>query len=296
MKRTFSIMAAVFVSSVLLTSCGAATPPASETSESAAALEPFDASEGQFVRYSQGGGDISWGVLEGTTIRQLTEAPYLNPSLTGQTVERSAVKLEAPVDPKLVLMTAFNFRSHITGEPAEEPGMFIVPANSIIGPEDPIVRPAESTNLHYEAELVSVVGKRAENVSIADAPDYIFGVTAGNDVSERVWQANDIQWVRAKGARGFNAVGPVLVSGVDRTNLEIIGRHNGEERQHGNSNDLIFNMAHMLSYISKYVTLEPGDLIWSGTMGSTQAMEPGDTYEVEVEGVGVLSNEVVQGK
>ena len=102
--------------------------------------------------------------------------------------------------------------------------------------------------------------------------------------------------MRAKGARGFNAVGPVLVSGLDRTNLEIIGRHNGEDVQHGNSNDLIFNMAQMLSYISKYVTLEPGDLIWSGTMGSTQAMEPGDTYEVEVVGVGVLSNEVVQGK
>ena len=294
MKRIFSIVVVVFVSSALLMSCEA---PAPETAAPAAAAgEPFDTSSGQFVRYSQGGGDISWGVLEGSTIRQLSDAPYLAPTLTGQSVERSAVKLEAPVDPKLILMTAFNFRSHISGEPAEYPGLFIVPANSVVGPEDPIVRPAESTNLHYEAELVSVVGKRAEHVSLEDAPDYIFGVTAGNDVSERVWQSSDIQWVRAKGSRGFNAVGPTLVSGLDMTNLEIIGRHNGEERQRGNSNDLIFDMAHMLSYISRYVTLEPGDLIWSGTMGSTRAMEPGDTYEVEVEGVGVLSNTVVQGK
>ena len=231
----------------------------------------------QYVRYSVNGGNISWGVLEGSTIHQLSDAPYLDGTRTGRTVERSGVKLEAPVDPKLVLMTAFNFRSHISGEPAEYPGMFIVPSNSIVGPEDPIVMPGDATSLHYEAELVSVVGKRAENVSLEDAPDYIFGVTAGNDVSERVWQANDIQWVRAKGARGFNAVGPVLVTGLDRTNLEIVGRHNGEERQRGNSSDLVFNMAHMLSYISKYITLEPGDLIWSGTMGSTQAMQPGDT-------------------
>ncbi len=96
-------------------------------------------------------------------IRQLSEAPYLNPSLTGQTVERSAVKLEAPVDPKLVLMTAFNFRSHISGEPAEYPGLFTVPASSIIGSGENIVRPPESTNLHYEAEMGNVIGRSAEN-------------------------------------------------------------------------------------------------------------------------------------
>ena len=246
-----------------------------------------------YVRYSQNGGVISWGVLEGATIHQLSDAPYLDGSRSGQSVQRAAVKLEAPVDPHLVFMTAFNFRSHISGDPAEYPGLFLVPANSIVGPEDPIVRPAESQNLHYEAELVAVVGTRAENVSIEDAPDYLFGVTAGHDVSERAWQSGDIQWVRAKGSRGFNAVGPALVAGVDITNLEIVGRFNGEERQRGNSADLIFNMAHMLSYISTYFTLEPGDLIWSGTMGSTQAMEPGDVYEVEISGVGVLSNTVV---
>ncbi len=293
--RTHTFVATLSLSALVLAGCSAPAPSSEPVEAAQPAQTPIDTSSGQFVRYSQGG-DTSWGVLEGETILQLSDAPYLEPSLTGVEVQRADVKLEAPVDPDLVLMTAFNFRSHITGEPAEEPGMFIVPANSIVGPEDPIVRPAESTDLHYEAELVSVVGKRAENVPLEEAADYIFGVTAGNDVSERVWQANDIQWVRAKGSRGFNAVGPVLVSGLDRTNLEIIGRLNGEERQRGNSSDLIFNMAHMLSYISRYVTLEPGDLIWSGTMGNTQAMSAGDTYEVEVMGVGTLRNEVVDGK
>ncbi len=276
MKRTFSLVAAVLVASALVAGVANA--------------------QTHYVRYSQNGGNISWGVLDGSTIHQLSDAPYLDGTRTGRSVQRSSVKLEAPVDPKLVFMTAFNFRSHIQGDPAEYPGLFLVPANSIVGPEDPIVRPAEAKNLHYEAELVMVVGRHAENVSLAEAPDYIFGVTAGNDVSERQWQSGDIQWVRAKGSRGFNAVGPVLATGLDITNLEIVGRYNGEERQRGNSSDLIFDMAHMLSYISTYFTLEPGDLIWSGTMGSTRAMEPGDTYEIEVSGVGILSNKVAQGK
>ena len=255
-----------------------------------------DAADAQtkYVRYEQAG-DISWGELDGSTIRQLSDAPYLGGTRTGRTTMESAVTMKAPVDPTLVFMTAFNFRSHISGEPAEYPGLFTVPASSIIGSGENIVRPAESRNLHYEAEMVIVIGKRAVNVSPEEAPDYIFGVAAGNDVSERAWQGGDVQWVRAKGSRTFNAVGPVLVAGLDYMNLQIEGRLNGEVRQGENSSDLIFNMNHMVSYISRYFTLEPGDLIWSGTMGSTRAMEPGDVYEVEIEGVGILRNQVVQG-
>ena len=248
----------------------------------------------KYVRYEQAG-DISWGELDGSTIRQLSGAPYLGGIRTGRTTTESAVTMKAPVDPTLVFMTAFNFRSHIRGDPAEYPGLFIVPASSIIGPGENIVRPAESQNLHYEAEMVVVIGKRAVNVSPEEAPAHIFGVAAGNDVSERSWQGGDIQWVRAKGSRTFNAVGPVLVAGLDYANLQIEGRLNGEVRQGENSADLVFDMHHMVSYISTYFTLEPGDLIWSGTMGTTQAMVPGDVYEVEIEGVGILRNQVVQG-
>jgi len=247
-----------------------------------------------FVRYTDEGA-THWGMIHDDGIHQLAGAPYDTMEHTGVVVQRDDVRLEAPVDPKLVFMTAFNFRSHISGEPAEYPGLFIIPPGSIIGPEDPIVRPAESRNLHYEAEMAIIISQRAENVSVEDAADYIFGVTAGNDVSERSWQGADIQWVRAKGSRGFNAVGPVLVKGADYKNIQITGRHNGEVVQTENSSDLIFNMEEMVSYISQYFTLEAGDMIWSGTMGSTRALSPGDVYEVELSGIGILRNEVVQG-
>lgn len=248
----------------------------------------------QFVRYEQGG-EISWGELEGETIHQLSEAPYLDGMRTGATVQRSAVTLKAPVEPRQIFMTAFNFLSHISGEPAEYPGIFLVPPSSIAGPEDDIIRPADSQNLHYEAEMVGVVGCVAENLTEAEAEACLFGVSAGNDVSERAWQGADIQWTRAKGSRTFNVVGPVLVRGLDHNNLQITGRLNGEEVQGENSSDLLYNLPYMIHYISQYITLYPGDLVWTGTMGSTRAMEPGDVYEVTIEGVGTLSNEVVQG-
>jgi len=249
----------------------------------------------RYVRY-QDGSDVSWGELVGETVHQLSDAPYLGGGRTGTTLELSAVTLKAPVEPTQIFMTAFNFRSHITGEPAEYPGLFLVPPSSIIGPGENIVRPPESENLHYEAEMVAVVGREAANVSLEEAPGYIFGVAAGNDVSERSWQRDDIQWSRAKGSRTFNAVGPHLVTGLDYGALDIEGRHNGERVQGQNTSDLIFSIDYMLHYISRYFTLYPGDLIWTGTMGSTRPMEPGDTYEVEVKGVGVLRNSVVQGR
>ncbi|MEX2572434.1 MAG: fumarylacetoacetate hydrolase family protein [Gemmatimonadota bacterium] len=249
-----------------------------------------------YVRFEQAG-EVRWGHLADETIHPLTDAPYLGGSMVpGEAIPLSAVTLKAPVDPANVYMTAFNFRSHITGEPAPYPGIFIVPAGSIIGTGEDIIRPPESTNFHYEAELVAVIGRDASNVSVEAAGDYVFGVTAGNDGSERDWQANDTQWVRAKGTRTFNAVGPVLVTGLDYQSLDIEGRLNGEVRQGENSGDMLFGMDHMVSYISRYFPLKAGDLIWSGTMGTTQPMQPGDVYEVEIEGVGVLRNRLVQGQ
>ena len=249
----------------------------------------------EFVRYEQNG-VISWGELQGATIHQLTDAPYLGGTHTGQTVAESAVMLKAPVDPELVVMTALNSRSHITGEPAAYPGLFIVPANSIIGPEEAMVIPADSNNFHYEAEAIVVIGKHAENVALEDARDYIFGVTAGNDGSARDWQGADLQWTRAKGSKTFNAVGPKIVTGLNPNELKIEGRLNGEVRQGENTSDMLYNFDYMVSYISHYFVLEPGDIIWSGTMGRTREMVDGDSYEVEVEGVGILRTPIVKAK
>ena len=249
----------------------------------------------EFVRYEQNG-VVSWGELQGTTIHQLTDAPYLGGTHTGQTVAQSAVTLKAPVEPELVVMTALNFRSHISGDPAPYPGLFTVPANSIIGPDETMIIPSDSNNFHYEEEAIIVIGKHAENVPLENARDYIFGVTAGNDGSARDWQSADLQWTRAKGSKTFNAVGPKIVTGINPNELQIEGRLNGEVRQGENTSDMLYNFDYMVSYISRYFTLEPGDLIWSGTMGRTREMVDGDVYEVEVEGVGILRTPIAKAK
>ena len=137
-----------------------------------------------------------------------------------------------------------------------------------------------------------IIGKTAKNVSESDAPDYIFAVAPGNDISEREWQDNDLQWLRAKGADTFGPVGPVMVSGVNYNDLLLETRLNGEVKQSQRTRDLIFNSSEIVSYVSRYVTLEAGDMIFTGTPGSTSAMQPGDVVEVELEGVGVLQNTI----
>lgn len=251
----------------------------------------------RYVRYDQSG-TARWGELVGETIHQLSAAPYLDGSKrTGQTAAMGSVKVLAPAEPKLVVMTALNFLSHLGGgQPAEYPGLFIVPPHSVTGPGDPMYVFPGSNNLHYEAEAVVVIGRRAQNVPLAEARNYIFGVTGGNDGSERTWQSNPAQnegqWARGKGADSFNPIGPVLAKGLNPNNVTIIGRLNGEQRQKENTSDMIFNFDYMVSYVSHFFTLEPGDLIWSGTPGTTQGMKPGDVYEVEIEGVTVLKTPI----
>ena len=250
-----------------------------------------------YVRYDLDG-KTSWGELKGSVIHQLSDAPYLDGKTTGMTVNQADVKMMAPVDPKDVYMTGFNYEDHVPEgqKTTPYPGLFMVPAGTLIGPEDDIIHPIDSTVIGYEAEKVIVIGKRADNVSIEDASDYIFGVTAGNDVSARDWIPADIQWFRGKGAKGFNSVGPVLQTGLDYKNLNLTARLNGEVRQRGNTSKMIHNFEKMVSYISKYFVLNPGDLIWSGTIGTSETLNVGDVYEVEIEGVGILKNKIVQGK
>src|SRR5210317_1831891 len=152
----------------------------------------------RYVRYEEHG-TVSWGELVDGVVHQLSSAPYHGGKRTGHTLNETDAKLKAPVDPNQSFMTAFNYRDHkLPGyeqDPTKRPGLFTVPVSSIIGPEDDLVRPAEAKNFHYEAEMVIVAGKRAENVSLEDSSDYIFGITIGNDGSERDWQASDIQWL-----------------------------------------------------------------------------------------------------
>jgi 2-keto-4-pentenoate hydratase/2-oxohepta-3-ene-1,7-dioic acid hydratase in catechol pathway len=146
----------------------------------------------------------------------------------------------------------------------------------------------------YEGELVAVIGRRCRRVSPWEALDYVFGYTCGNDVSARSWQRGDLQWWRAKGADTFAPIGPWLVTGIDPSALELRTLLNGREVQRGNTSELIYDVAQLISHASQAMTLEPGDLVFTGTPGETGPLSPGDVVEVAVEGVGVLRNPVVQ--
>ncbi len=248
----------------------------------------------RFVRYSHQG-TVAYGVVVGDLIQQLDGAPYDSPRPTGVDVPLADVTLLAPSEPTKVIAVGLNYLSHLGGAaPSEYPGLFAKLPTSIIGPDAAIVIPADANNVHYEGELVVVIGKEARNVAPEQAREFIFGVTAGNDVSERDWQRDDLQWFRAKAADGFGPVGPAIVTGLDYNDLLVQTRVNGELRQSESSTDLLFGVDEIVSYISRYVTLLPGDLIFTGTPGSTQAMQPGDVVEVEVTGVGVLRNTVAR--
>jgi len=236
-------------------------------------------------------------VKVGETVRELEGDLFGARRPTGRTARLADVRLVAPVEPSKVIAVGLNYRSHLgTRQPAAYPGLFAKYPTSIVGTGADIVMPPDATDLHYEGELVIVIGRVAKNVNVADAPGYIFGVTAGNDVSERAWQRDDLQWFRAKASDTFGPLGPAIATGLNYDDLLVQTRVNGEVRQSERTKDLIFNVPTIVSYVSRYVTLMPGDVIFTGTPQSTRAMKPGDVVEVDVEGVGVLRNTVVAGK
>jgi 2-keto-4-pentenoate hydratase/2-oxohepta-3-ene-1,7-dioic acid hydratase in catechol pathway len=248
----------------------------------------------RYVRFAHQN-TAAYGVLEGETIRELKGDPFAAVEFTGKTVKLGEVKLLAPCQPSKVIAAGLNYKSHIGERPsATYPGLFAKLPSSIIATGERILVPDDAKNVHFEGELVVVIGKRAKNVSVESAPQYVFGVTAGNDVSERDWQKNDLQWFRAKASDTFGPLGPVIVSGLNYGDLLLQTRLNGEVVQSQRTKDLIFDVPTLVSYISRFVTLEPGDVIYTGTPGTTKPMKPGDRVEVEIEGIGILKNEVAR--
>ena len=248
----------------------------------------------KFVRYSAGGTAL-YGSLEGDTVRELDGSIFENAKPTGKTLKLADVHLLAPCEPSKVVAVGLNYKSHVGERPTNPyPGLFFKAPTCIIAPEDEIVFPEGATNVHYEAELVLVIGSKTHRVDKADVKDHIFGITAGNDVSERNWQKNDLQWFRAKGSDTFGPLGPVIVQGLNYNDLLVQSRLNGEIKQSQRTSDLIFDIDTIVSYVSQFVTLLPGDIIFTGTPGKTSAMQPGDTIEIEVEGVGVLRNRIAK--
>ncbi|MBM3775040.1 MAG: fumarylacetoacetate hydrolase family protein [Acidobacteria bacterium] len=249
----------------------------------------------KYVRFRKGS-LTSHGILEGDTIREIQGSLFGAYRESGAKYRLSEVKLLYPVEPTKILALAGNYRSHLGNRPpAPHPEIFYKPPSALQNPEDPIVIPKDATNVHFECELVVVIGKRASRLSVAEARDAIFGVTAGNDISEREWQngpKKDVQWWRAKGADTFAPLGPAVVRGIDYGKLTIQTRLNSNVMQKDSTAHLVHDCPTTVSFISHYVTLMPGDLIFTGTPGTTAKMNPGDVVEVEIEGIGILRNRV----
>ncbi len=289
MSRTLFL---TLIAPLFLLGCGA--PPAEEPMEPAT-VAVDDQPAGEYVRFADASGAAAWGRVEGGEIVVLHAAPWAGGAPTGDRVARDGARLLAPGDPGKVIAIGLNYASHLGGrEPAPYPGVFAKLPGSIVGPGDAIEMTEDAGNVHYEGELVLVVGKEARDVPMEQAQDYIFGVTAGNDVSERDWQSADLQWFRAKASDTYGPIGPVISRGVDYDDLELTTRLNGEVVQQQRTSDLIFDTSYIVSYLSRYVALMPGDLIFTGTPGTTQAMNEGDLVSVEVETVGVLENPVAR--
>jgi 2-keto-4-pentenoate hydratase/2-oxohepta-3-ene-1,7-dioic acid hydratase in catechol pathway len=249
----------------------------------------------KYIRYSSPS-CAAYGILEGDTVRQIEGDLFGSRTPNGVTHALSSVKVLAPLEPGKILAVGLNYKSHLGSRPQPaHPEMFYKPVSAVQNPGDPIAIPRDASDVHSEGEMVVVVGKKLQKAGLDEARDAIFGVTAGNDVSDRSWQhgeKKDLQWWRAKGSDTFAPLGPAILAGADYGNLLLQTRINGEVVQKQYTSDLIFPVAEILSWVSGWVTLLPGDVIYTGTPGNTRKMSPGDVVEVELEHVGILRNPV----
>ncbi len=241
---------------------------------------------------------IRTGVLEGGAVRPLAGTFFSEPIPTGEEFPPGDVRLLAPVIPSKVVAVARNYPEHARelGNPVpERPLLFFKPATSVVGPGDPIPLPEDAGRVDHEAELAVVIGRLCRRVREEDALKYVLGYTCANDVTAREWQQLDGQWARAKGSDGFCPLGPWLETEIDAQDLEVTARVNNEPRQRGRTSDMLFRPDWLIAYISRTITLLPGDVVLTGTPPGVGPLEPGDVVEVEVEGIGVLENLVVAG-
>lgn len=250
-------------------------------------------------------GKPAFGIIEGAEIALLDAAPYEAHRRTGKKLPLANAKLLPPVMPYNFYAAGINFRAHIEWA-AERLGMALKPPaqadigyrspNALVGSGADIVIPQDSPGpVHFEGELVAVIGKRTKNISEERALECVTGYTLGNDVSERSFQKSDRTLWRAKNIDTFKPMGPVVVDGIDPMKQQITVRVNGKEASSYNTSGAIFSLQRYIARMSAYVTLWPGDIIWLGCDGPTlPALEPGDLVEVVNDAIGVLANRVVK--
>jgi 2-keto-4-pentenoate hydratase/2-oxohepta-3-ene-1,7-dioic acid hydratase in catechol pathway len=246
---------------------------------------------------AQVAGQPAYVIIEGETVYRLDGGPFQNPSRGEKVGDLSTTRLLAPSEPTKVVCIGLNYRAHAAEsgqEVPKEPLMFLKPPTSVIGPGDDVVWAPGSQKIDYEAELAVVFKKTAKSVAPGAFKDYVLGYTCANDISARDFQRGDGQWARAKGSDAFCPIGPWIETDVDPSDLRISGTLNGELKQDSRTSDLVFNVDFLISHLTKYFTMLPGDVLITGTPAGIGGMNPGDEYEVEIEGIGSLKNRMTK--
>jgi 2-keto-4-pentenoate hydratase/2-oxohepta-3-ene-1,7-dioic acid hydratase in catechol pathway len=251
----------------------------------------------RFIRMDSADGPL-WGATKGQRVFEIHGDPFGEWELGAEVGTVKEKKLLAPTLPTKLVCVGLNYPTHADESSMalpEEPLIFFKPPSSVIGPGTPILLPPQSERVDYEAELAVVIGRRCRGVSPQEAWNCVLGVTCANDVTARDLQQRDHQWTRAKGFDTFSPLGPWLVTGLSESevaDLEVICRVNGEVRQRGRMGEMVFSPPQLIAYIASIMTLEPGDVVMTGTPAGVGPLAAGDAVEVEVEGIGVLRNPV----
>jgi 2-keto-4-pentenoate hydratase/2-oxohepta-3-ene-1,7-dioic acid hydratase in catechol pathway len=248
----------------------------------------------KFLRFKTKDGKVKHGYLEEGKVFDITGDILGEHHPTGDEYKVNDIKFLAPCSPSKIVAVGLNYRDHaeeLKKKIPDEPLLFMKPSTSIIGHEDKIIYPSHmSSRVDYEGELAVVIGKEAKWVNESEAFQYIFGYTCINDVTARDLQVKDVQYTRAKGFDTFAPIGPVIETEIDPSDLEISTFLNGELKQHSRTSEIIFKVPRLLCFISRVMTLLPGDIIATGTPSGIGPMKISDKIEIKVEGIGNLKN------
>jgi len=249
-------------------------------------------------------GRTSWGIVENDRVIAINGEPFGEWQRTPRTHSLADVKIELPLMPRTFYCVGLNYLKHLKeaadkrGEVPnvpDRPEIGYRAQNALIAHDEDVVIPATATEkIHYEGELVVVIGKKAKHLTEADAMGCVFGYTVGNDVSERTWQKADRGLWRAKNADTFKPMGPWIETDVDLDSMETIVRVNGKESNRFRTNEMIFGIRPFIVELTKYFTLWPGDVIWMGTDGASPDLRDGDVVEIEITGIGTLRNRFIK--
>lgn len=253
----------------------------------------------RWVRYDREG-SAYYGILKGETVEEVNGSPFDSYTETGQTYPLGGVELLVPVIPPTFFCAGLNYVEHINSvarAEGREPVLPQTPAigyraqSALIAHGEPVIIPKDAgERVHYEAELVAVVGKQAKNLSEADALSCLLGYTIGNDVSERDWQAGDRTLWRAKNTDTFKPMGPWIETDLDLDEARTKVRVNGKQTIDFATNNMLFGIATFIHAMTRYITLQPGDVIWMGTEGASPNLKAGDVCEIDITGIGTLRN------